>query len=326
MNRWLKYFIKLAISIAILLICFYSIDFDRFENFFLNIDPILFIGAFVVNVIGTIVMRALITKIVLQTNDLRLSLTELIKINFITRFYTIILPRGVATGIRWYRYRMRGPSGDAFVLVVFENLLNIFVLMLAATIFLTIDIYSLPKQSIYILIISSVGLFFSATIILLFFSERFSNFSRQILNFKLIQNSFYLSEKLEKLWKAVTSFHKLNNSAIIAIIGFSFLSYALFIISPYILSIAMDLSIGIIAIAWIRSLVLLMALIPISVAGLGVREAGFIGLMHLYGVANHEALAFAMGLFLIQILIGLIGALTEAWDNFLYPLIKRFGK
>jgi hypothetical protein len=70
------------------------------------------------------------------------------------------------------------------------------------------------------------------------------------------------------------------------------------------------------ALGWIRSIVFVITLIPISIAGMGVRELGFVELLTLYDTPRPDALAFALLLFSIQLLIGAVGGCLELARHF----------
>ncbi len=59
---------------------------------------------------------------------------------------------------------------------------------------------------------------------------------------------------------------------------------------------------------------ILVTLLPITIAGLGVREVAALLLLQHYGVTPDIAIAFSMLVFATTIFgIGLLGGLTEAW-------------
>ena len=66
---------------------------------------------------------------------------------------------------------------------------------------------------------------------------------------------------------------------------------------------------------WIRAALMISALLPISLGGLGVREATALLLLPLYGVSQEAAIAFALLTFCVSRLsIALIGGLVSmAW-------------
>lgn len=78
------------------------------------------------------------------------------------------------------------------------------------------------------------------------------------------------------------------------------------------MAISVNIDLDFSAIAWIRSLVLLLALIPVTIAGLGVRELSFIALLDQYDITSNLALSYAMASFIVQIVIGVAGSIIEA--------------
>ena len=77
---------------------------------------------------------------------------------------------------------------------------------------------------------------------------------------------------------------------------------------------AVGIDAGFLILAWVRSVVYLLQMIPVTVAGVGVREASFIALLGGYGIARAEALTYSLTLFFIQILIAVVGAVFELYD------------
>lgn len=63
---------------------------------------------------------------------------------------------------------------------------------------------------------------------------------------------------------------------------------------------------------WVRSVLLLVGLLPVSLGGLGVREGSLVVLLHPYQVPAADALAFGFLLFARDLLTGAAGGLLEA--------------
>ncbi len=324
MKSTAKFLGRAIVSAIILWLCFHTIDIDDILTVFSKTRISYFLYALVLNIIGTIIIKAMITYIILKYNKMKFSLAELININFVIRFYTLIMPRGVATGIRWLKYRQSGNDSDAFILVVFENILNIFILMFTATFFLSLSMNKLGNSAYYAIGCSIIGFFLALVALLNFFSSVFFSFTKKI--YLLLNKTIppFLIKKIDLLLNSARSFHQIDKKTIAYIIALSLLSYAFFVISPYILSKAMHIEIDLIAIAWTRSLVLLMALIPITVAGLGIREAGYISFLGMYAIPKQEALAFSLSIFVIQLIIGAVGLLSEIRLYAINPLLKSF--
>ncbi len=81
---------------------------------------------------------------------------------------------------------------------------------------------------------------------------------------------------MEKLVQAAKAFQMVSREVVLrivftAIIGHVFLVFGLFFLAK-----AYDLGLGVLAIAWIRSLTMIVLLLPVTVANIGVREGSFI--------------------------------------------------
>lgn len=72
------------------------------------------------------------------------------------------------------------------------------------------------------------------------------------------------------------------------------------------------LPIGALELGWVRSFVQLLAQLPISIAGLGVREGTLLGLLPLHGVSPPAAVAFSFLLLARSIFLAIGGGLLEA--------------
>jgi hypothetical protein len=85
---------------------------------------------------------------------------------------------------------------------------------------------------------------------------------------------------------------------------FGLVSFCLFAAS-------LQIDLSIISLGWVRSMVLMATMLPLSVLGLGVRDATLIYLLDPYGVAAASAVAFSFLLLARQVLAGLLGGLVE---------------
>jgi hypothetical protein len=89
------------------------------------------------------------------------------------------------------------------------------------------------------------------------------------------------------------------------------LGHILFVSSAVIVSRGLGIDVSFYDIGWMRSAVFLLTVLPLTVGGIGIREAGFAGLLYLYGVDRPTALAMPVVLLAIQVTIGAIGAIGE---------------
>ena len=75
---------------------------------------------------------------------------------------------------------------------------------------------------------------------------------------------------------------------------------------------SMGLHISFVSACWIRSGIILFTMIPLSVAGLGLREVAAVALLVPLGIAEAQAVGFAILVFLVTpVIVGLIGGAAE---------------
>ena len=75
---------------------------------------------------------------------------------------------------------------------------------------------------------------------------------------------------------------------------------------------ALSIDVSFLSIAWIRSLMAILILMPISIAGLGIREATFVVALAQFGVPAESALMLSLLFFAKVVLYGLVGGVLEA--------------
>ncbi len=95
-------------------------------------------------------------------------------------------------------------------------------------------------------------------------------------------------------------------------VALTVLAYTVFYMQAYLLALAMGLDIGVVQVSYAVALGSLITLIPISISGLGTREAAIVAYLGITGVTAEAALGFSLLVFLIFYIGGaLLGA--GAW-------------
>jgi hypothetical protein len=303
--------LRVAVSAVLLLICFYHVDWHDLARSLSEIDPWYIVLALILNAIGTVLVRAWIAHVTTQASGLVLGFVDLVRINLIARFYTIVLPRGGATAIRWHHYRKGGDGHAAAALLLFENLVSVLTLFLSAALVLLAEYRSGGAMAEILLPVCWIGVAVSVAVLLPFLHVRSANAFRRLMT-PLLSKPGWISDRLGMLVTAVFDYHALPARKVGTIFFASALGYVFFVLSAWVLAEGMGLGVGFAAIAWVRSVTLLVALVPITIAGIGLRESMLIMLLRDYGVSPSVAFAYASASFSIQLLLGIVGAALEA--------------
>ena len=318
-GQWLRFALKIGVSMALAVACLAAVESKAMVTAFtgLSLDVLLLVA--LITLLGGIVIPALITKLALRGERIHLSLRELIAINLAVRFYVLVLPRPLSMAIRWLRYRAGGPGSDAAALIVFERVVQLLVISLVAFVFLGMDQRSLPAAG------DALGLIVAPIVLVLLglFAMFLSpSVYRRVDRVRLALHGIlprFLRDKAEKLSQSVAAFQGIGAGTILAIMVLSCGAFICFVLGPYLLAQDMALGVSLVGLAWIRSLVFLLTLVPVTIGGIGLREAGFVALLPLYGVPASEALAFSLVILAIQLGIGAVGAACEVWRHWLQP-------
>ena len=307
----IKFLLKFVFTLAVLGGCFALVDVDALKNALSMTEPRYLAATFVITVVGSIIVPGVLTWNALPDGRLDLPLGRLIMINFALRFYMLVLPRPITLGMRWLRYRKGGSGIDALALMVFVRLVQLAVYSFTAVLLLGLQLESLPDYSRYIWLAAVLVWLLALLAITPFFSARANSLLVWFVTFADRVLPAFLKRIFLKLLDSVAAFQQLTPGKILIVVGCSLTSYVLLIAGSYVLMQTMNFTISLQDLAWIRSLIFIITQIPVTVGGIGLREAGFIGLLHMYGVADHDALAYSLLFLFIHILIGLVGASYE---------------
>lgn len=303
--------VRVAIAFLVLGICVYLLDFSAILTALRSVPVTHLILSLAVAILGGMVIPALITRNALTISSIQIPLHTLVQINLAMRFYILVLPRAVVMGMRWLRYRRAGTGADAAALVAFERVVQLLIISIAASVLLTLDMQRLGTEGTVIWAAASVLALALAIIFGIFVSTSISSIFYRLIVRHAERLAGPVRQRVLKLWSAVEAFQALSRLHHVVVLALSAVSFILFILSAYVVVLGMELEIGLLTLTWVRSLVFILTLIPITVGGIGVREAAFVVLLGLYGVAAESAFALAIALFGVQLAIGAIGAITE---------------
>jgi len=319
MRNKLFLLLKFAVSFSLIGYFYTNTDFSEIMGVFSDIEPTYYALGFILNYLGGITSQSIITK--LTTNSLSISLLKMDIINLGMRFYSMVLPLSIVSVIRWQRYTTLGLSKtDAFLLMVLNKSLQI----LFISLFLFLGLLVFDKVIESSVGVSNYKLFISISILVFSFFLVLSLGLMRRFNvtfiFSLIQwisqlfpanLEIRLQAIIERLRLNILNTDNTSNRKLFNIFAISAVGFLLIVSSQYYFALSLNIHIGVLAIFFARSFVQLLMMVPISIAGLGLRELGFVTALSFFSVAHAEALALALILFSMQILFGVIGAMFE---------------
>jgi uncharacterized membrane protein YbhN (UPF0104 family) len=203
---------------------------------------------------------------------------------------------------------------DAFASVVVERLLGFFVLLPMGLLALPFAGEGITEWKLVGTVWIFAGLIFvGAYVVLLRPVAR--GLSRLLGPLLDLLARFKARERLESAYEAVVSYNCCCG-AVFKGLGLSVLSKLCWVLGCFLIAKAFSLDVGFFALLLIVPIVELARLIPISVSGLGVREATFVALLGQFGVENSLAFAYSVAVYVVFTLFALIGGLLYGTRQF----------
>lgn len=248
-------------------------------------------------------------KCLADANGLGLSTFELLQINLATIFYSLFLPAGNFTGIAIRFYKMSKPQKGYSGTVV-----SLFFDRMAATISLCVVgivfwLMALPTGAWAILVLMFTALFTLLAVQAMLFMDLQLPIPADLRR----RLSRWFPKARETIHQAMRQASVLSWQTLAHVFALSMLVQLLGIVAYSLLAQSLGLDISFVTIGWVRSAVRLVAMLPVSIAGLGVRDGTFLVLLALYGIAAADALAFSLLVFAATILaVAVLGGLLEA--------------
>lgn len=313
-NPKVRIALQLTFTIVVLVLLFNSINISDLSRFLSSIKilPLIF------SLLVTFLMRFLWAYQISITQapmDMHFSTYEIFRIQMIATFYSLVLPGDLlAGGVSWYKLsRPERKYIEAGALLVFFRLVQISCLILLGLIVALMD-PQITSPEFRTLII--VGILSIIIMWILFFSNQVMRILDFIVS-KVNSDSSFLTnlyENVERILDTILKFRTLGINRLIFVFCVSLTAQFLGLVYFFLLARSVDIDLPFYVIGWISTFVTVIQMIPISIAGLGIREASYAVLLRDYGISPEQAISFSITIFVVFVIVGLIGGLFELSD------------
>ena len=250
--------------------------------------------------------------LLIKESPINHSLFSLVKINFISRFYALFLPSAVGREfVRWLKVTRNQEGRTSFLAsIIFERLTFLLVLILCGSI--PLFVYgSIPE----ILVLKSrvlpwvaLALALITAVLSFYLSASFRSLVKPLIRRMLSRFSakFDIASFIESF-----SLENMRASYYTGIIGLSLVWQIFYISRLYTLIKAAALPLDLIDIVWMGSLVLMLQTLPISFAGIGLREGAYAYLFTLYDLPPEKGVLIGILFFSQMIVMAFVGGVFE---------------
>ncbi len=264
---------------------------------------LLFLAVAFLIYVSTVFIISYRWYILLQAQEVNLPLRKLVLLYFIGFFFNNFLPTSVG-GDLYRAYGAAKQSGKRAVSLasVFTERLMGFLAITVMVLFSLIFIAP-AMDGYYVLILSLLFLFLLLFLLLIFLNRRFFLYLTQILG-KI--KTMGIGEKLVHFSESVNVYCRYSR-ALLKVFVVS-LCYQLFmVLFSYSVSQALGLGLSVFDFILFVPVIGLISMFPLSVNGIGIREAGYIFLLSRVGRGSSEALSLSLMIYAIGVAASLIG-------------------
>lgn len=321
LNNRLFRLLQLLVSAGILYILFRKIPFAKVAAT-LALAKAEYVLIACALTMGTQLLVAWRMRVLTRKQGMRLGSGKLLEINLATTFYRLFVPGGTVGSMAVWAYKLSradNKTTGAVALIVFDRIVTTIILCLVGIGFWFLDRPTTGKTTNLSMIVIMGGLL--ALYVILFRKE-----TTRLLT--VIADSIPLesvSRKIQKQLHSLAKYHDLTFRELFYIFVLSLTQHLLGVLAFHILGASLEIPINLVTWGWLRSAIIIATMVPISVAGIGIREGAFLYLLKPYGVLGDESLALSLLVFAVTVLLSaLVGAVLEA-RTILFPSMSRGG-
>lgn len=309
LKRYLLFAAQLSITVGVLGYVFHIVPFAEVWGAIASASVPYVVAGLLLQMLMRAVAAVRI-RIITGAHGLNLSTATIFGILQVTAFYGLVLPGALAGGAVTLAQYVRHGAGiiPAALSIALNRLLELVTVIAIGAWFWAIEQASRGQHAPIMITalatallavgsaVASKGSVYGALLAYL------PRLSRSVLGRRFTR----LTEALARTSGAFTA---LDGAKMIAVGGLCMAHFLLGVFGAFLFVIGLDIDLGIVTVMWMRAAVYVLMLLPISVLGLGVREAALVVLCAPYGVAAEQAVAWSLLMFAGALLAALAGGL-----------------
>ncbi|MBI2670056.1 MAG: flippase-like domain-containing protein [Candidatus Yanofskybacteria bacterium] len=317
-KRYIFLLIQVIVSAALVFFVFKNIHLGDLSGAFKNAQIKYIIFALVISVpawiIGIFKWRFLANTIMDESPPFRFFISYYL----VGYFYALFVPGGqlLGEGIKAWRISNKSELKDQLYLSVFADKAIGFIALgcLVLISFLTQPILYGDRLSILSLAVSAAIVLVG---IMIFFNRTLLEYMYKIPEYLAKFFPAFIAGHVGIFKNHLLEYHRRKKSTLISI-GIGTAAQLIWVLAIYFIVLSFNFHVPFLFIAWTFLIMSVATFLPISYAGLGVREGTFVYFFSLIGVPRELALSVSLVLFSFQILVALTGGgfeLKELWGR-----------
>ena len=299
---WLR-----LIGLVLLGVLLWQLDVAALARILQDADRYLLMMAVVLN-LPMVLLKSLRWQALMLPQGIRYSVSKAYMVYFGSIFVGFLTPGRLGEFVKAVHVKQDCdvPMGRAFSSVLADRLFDLYMLLLVGG----VALLTLTVGNIEVLALAMSGLSLTLPLVLFLNDTTFGYLRRLGLRLgavgqKLFARGSWISEMR-------TGLRQLTWSWLLGAVALTVVAYAIFFGQCYLLTLALGLQVNFVQVSFAVALGSLVTLLPISISGLGTREAVMIAYLGTAGVPAEMALGFSLLVFVtFYIAGGLMGAV--AW-------------
>lgn len=239
-------------------------------------------------------------QVVTRIQGLSLSLSQLYRILLASQFYSIFLPGVLGGGAAWVKYIQHGAGQAAAAVVVLLNR-GIYIVTTIALGFCAWVVDQLPRGPVATTILLMPV---AACVVLALAWPPLGSAPRSAAQTPTSRIRHFAGRFLRLL--------ELSRTEKLIVVTSTCLEILIAAAASWFLATAVGIEIAFLSAVWVHAAMAVVLLLPVTVAGLGLREAGLVGFGAILGVEAPQAMAWSLTILFGTLLVAATGGLFEA--------------
>jgi uncharacterized membrane protein YbhN (UPF0104 family) len=260
--------------------------------------------------VGGIYINTYKWRILLAVPGVQTNYTELLRLNFIGLFYNLLLPGQVGGEVvKSVKLRQMGVNAGAAALsVLLDRLTGLLGIVLLGSVSGLLFIRLGPGQATILFWMVGLAVILVAATLLLAAGHRLVPILARVRVLRLLIN-WLIARFPSMLHLPPGPDRPLSALALPLLLAIVFQITVVF--TNLLICWSLGIPLSFVPLVWIVAVVSVLQALPISVAGIGVREGAYVYLLQAQGVDSSHALALSLIVFAIQVLLAAIGGLLQ---------------
>ena len=303
-------YLKLIISLGLMALIISKIDLTSLKENLFSANINLYFFATILFFTQQVII-AYSWQILLKAQGNNVPFLNVLRVYFIGSFFGAFLPSSVGMDIvRIYGLAKHLKDGtDSASSMVVARVLGFWILIAFALLAAIPMSHILGKRQLFIWILILSIIFLGATIFFL------SPFTKKILYLLLkLMHLSHFEKQVEETYRSIYEFSR-HRKAIFQLLLVSVLFQILGIYIIFLIGKSLDIKMSIGLYFLLIPIIMIITLIPISIAGIGVRESSFVYFFTQAGSTSAQALSLSLLVFFQWILIALIGGIIYLFQG-----------